>query len=552
MATYRYMNIERPTLPTVSDEELWRLSLEGDREAFGGIVERYQVLICSLAFSACGSLASSEDLAQETFLTAWRHLKELREPKKLRQWLCGIVRNLSANAVRRDLRRGGQPEALDVVAEEASAEKCPAAEAVTREEETLLWRALAGMPENYREPMVLFYREQQSVAEVASDLGLSEDAVKQRLSRGRALLRNEMTALVESTLKRTRPGSAFTLGVLAALPIASASAATSVLAAAAQAGGEAVGKGIVAKLGLGVLIGPAIGLICSYLGTMAAASTARSESERKVILRFSRWIIGFCFVMSIGLAAVLSQAGKLYIASAASLVLGVTAWTAVLVGGILLMCQRMDKEVRRIRIETATTDEAYAKVLAAQGRRALALPKYFESKTRFLGLPLFAIAWGGTNSDQYRARKLYAWVAIGDIAISPFVAIGGIAVAPIAIGAITIGVLSLSVFWGVAVGVLSVGSLAFGWWALACAAAAVKCAVGFAAVARDYAFGIVASGASVGAAAKEWVLHQWWPDFMAVMLHQIHWWILLCIVVALAIRAWRGPSDQDSLNRGED
>ena len=69
-------------------------------------MERYQTLICSLAYSTCGSLANSQDLAQETFVTAWRRAADLREPGKLRQWLCGIVRNLAANALRRDLRRG--------------------------------------------------------------------------------------------------------------------------------------------------------------------------------------------------------------------------------------------------------------------------------------------------------------------------------------------------------------------------------------------------------------------------------------------------------------
>lgn len=533
------MSIELRTSPAVSDEQLWRLAHEGDREAFGSIVERYKVLICSLAFSACGSLASSEDLAQETFLTAWRQLGELREPQKLRQWLCGIVRNLSANSVRRDLRRGGHPAPLEVVAEEASAEKDPAAQAATREEESLLWRALAGMPENYREPMVLFYREHQSVAEVASDLGLSEEAVKQRLSRGRALLREEMTILVESTLTRTRPGSAFTMGVLVALPMASASAASSAVTAVVQAGGGAVGKGILAKFGLGALIGPGIGLICAYLGTMAAASTARSEPERRLVLYYARRIIAFCFVLSIGLAAVLSQAGKLYTPTAASVVLGVTTWTVVLLGGIMGVCRRMDRAVKRIRIDTGTTDEVHAQVLAARGR-ALGMPKYFESKLRFLGLPLFAMAWGGTSSDRYRPRKVCAWLAIGDIAISPLVAFGGFAAAPIAIGAITVGVLSLSVFWGIAVGVLAVGSLSFGWWALGCAAAGIKCAVGFAAVARDYAFGLVTSAANVGTVAREWIARHWWTDFLNVTLHQIHWWILFCLVVALGLRAWRG------------
>src|SRR4029453_7893961 len=134
-------------------------------------------------------------------------------------------------------------------------------------------------------------------------------------------------------------------------------------------------------------------------------------------------------------------AGKLYTASASWLVFGVMVWTAVLVGGIMWMCRRMDREVKRIRIATNTTDESYAKVLAAQGKQ-LRLPKYFESETRLLGLPLFAMAWGGNSSDRYRPRMVCGWIAVGDIAVSPFLAFGGFAIAPIAVGAITVGVLS--------------------------------------------------------------------------------------------------------------
>src|SRR5262245_357513 len=337
------MNMNLETSPVVSDEQLWRLSCEGDREAFTKIVERYQSLICSLAYSACGALGTSEDMAQETFITAWHRLKELREPSKLRQWLCGIVRNISANAVRRELRRGGEPEPLAAADAELSAEDDPAAQTITREEETLLWRTLAEMPESYREPLVLFYREDRSIAEVAMQLDLTEDTVKQRLSRGRAMLREEMAALVESTLARTKPGTAFTVGVLVALPMVSATTASAALSAGAIAASSAgtAGKGILAKLGLGVLIGPGIGLICAYLGTRAAASAARSKVERDCIVRYAGRLIGFCFLMCIGLVAVLSQAGKLYPASAAWIVLGVGIWTTVLVGGIILLSERL-------------------------------------------------------------------------------------------------------------------------------------------------------------------------------------------------------------------
>ena len=86
------------------DETLVQRSLAGDRSAFGAIVSRYQSLVAAIAYSAIGSLSRSEDLAQETFIEAWRQLASLREPGLLRAWLCGIARNRTHDALRRDLR----------------------------------------------------------------------------------------------------------------------------------------------------------------------------------------------------------------------------------------------------------------------------------------------------------------------------------------------------------------------------------------------------------------------------------------------------------------
>ena len=133
------MNANLQTARPLTDEQLWRLACEGDREAFTGIVRRYQCLICSITYSGCGALGIAEDMAQETFITAWNELKDLREPNRLRQWLCGIARNIAVNAVRPDLRRGGETEVLDEG--QPSDESGPAEHTITLEEETLLlWR----------------------------------------------------------------------------------------------------------------------------------------------------------------------------------------------------------------------------------------------------------------------------------------------------------------------------------------------------------------------------------------------------------------------------
>src|SRR5450432_526659 len=88
--------------PRFDDARLVARSLAGSRDAFGRIVSRYQSLICSVAYSATGSISHSEDLAQETFLAAWKDLRSLREPERLRPWLCGIARNVVQNSKRRE------------------------------------------------------------------------------------------------------------------------------------------------------------------------------------------------------------------------------------------------------------------------------------------------------------------------------------------------------------------------------------------------------------------------------------------------------------------
>jgi DNA-directed RNA polymerase specialized sigma24 family protein len=87
------------------DAELVNQSLAGNRTAFGRIISRYQVAIASLAYDATGNLGQSENLVQETFITAWKHLRHLRAPGNLRAWLFGIAWNRIINTLPRGARK---------------------------------------------------------------------------------------------------------------------------------------------------------------------------------------------------------------------------------------------------------------------------------------------------------------------------------------------------------------------------------------------------------------------------------------------------------------
>src|SRR5262245_58439533 len=71
----------------------------GDRAAFGHLVGRYQGSVRGLAYALTGSFTQSEEVAQETFLLAWRRLPEMREPDRFHAWVLGIARNFSLRMI---------------------------------------------------------------------------------------------------------------------------------------------------------------------------------------------------------------------------------------------------------------------------------------------------------------------------------------------------------------------------------------------------------------------------------------------------------------------
>ncbi len=220
---------------TSDDASLFARSRGGDVAAFGHLIERHHNLVCAIAYSRTGDRAISEDVAQETFLAAWKGLSGLREPEKLRGWLCGIARNLAEKSTRSRRR-----EVVDVttIEGELAGDQGPLSAMLTKEIETTVWAALEELPETYREPLVLFYREQQSIKQVADGLGLSEDTAKQRLSRGRQSLRESVAELVEKTLQEGRPRKAATAAVLAAILAAQSSTPAAAATRAADAAGR--------------------------------------------------------------------------------------------------------------------------------------------------------------------------------------------------------------------------------------------------------------------------------------------------------------------------
>ena len=226
-----------------NDIDVLKRCLSGSTESFEVIVGRYQSLVCGMTFASTGNLGKSEELAQETFILAWKNLRQLRDLSKFKSWLCQIVRNVVQN-----WRRSAQRDVMEhaVSLEHASvsspSQAQPVERAIQEEEQAVMNQAIDAMPEKYRLALILFYREDKSSREVAQLVDLSENATRQRIARARAMLKDQVAAMVERNLAQSKPGKAFTGAVVASLAgVTMKGAATAV---AAGAGGWAVSAGL--------------------------------------------------------------------------------------------------------------------------------------------------------------------------------------------------------------------------------------------------------------------------------------------------------------------
>jgi len=496
-----------------NDADLVARGVRGDRPAFAQIVARYQTLVCSVAYSATGSFGRSEELAQETFLTAWRSLGELREPASLRAWLCGIARHLAFNHLRSESREPVHDAlAIEVVAE-APAHGPTADEAAIRDEEqAIVWRSVERIPATYREALVLFYREHQSVESVARSLELSEDVVRQRLSRGRKLLQAEVLSFVQGALERSAPGKAFTASVVAALPAALVSGKAS----AAVAGLSAAHAGALAKSGVAALLlglfGPLIGALNIWIGVRTSLEAAPTARERALILRQSAVLVGGSIAYTVGLLLLVQLGPRLGDRAGILLALGALL-SFGFAGWIARTMLRYLRELREVR--------------AAEGLPTTTCFREFRSATVLLGWPLYHVRYGTPPRD---APPVRGWVAVGDRAIGLLFAMGNVSCGLVSVGVVASGglcvggvALGLLPMAAVSVGVLALGGAAFGVLTIGGFSAGWAGSVGGLAIAREYAAG----GFAIAAHANDAVARQWLAAWLPP-------WLFVCLLALIA------------------
>ena len=260
----------------------------GNREAFARIVAATQSTVTGLALAIVRDVQLSEDIAQEAYLKVWQRLDRLRNADSFLPWLRQITRNLALDHLRRQQARPGDRTGkadVEQVLDRAGHHHADnEARALRHEQDQIIQDALENVPTESREVLTLFYREDQSSRQVAVLLGLSDSAVRKRLERARANLRQEVERRFGETLRSTVPGVAFTALVSSLLMSASPPAA----AAVALGVGAKTGAKLIGAAGLASLVALVGGIAGVVLGLRGAINSSTDPEEHRQLLALRR------------------------------------------------------------------------------------------------------------------------------------------------------------------------------------------------------------------------------------------------------------------------
>lgn len=175
--------MNRPSVRDSSDKDLVCAAQSGDRAAFGSLYERYAAMVHGILLSRVPA-AAVEDLVQDVFLRAMPRVNSLRETDHFGGWLAAIARNRAADFFR-ESRADTEP--LDDPPESEPSSR--SGSSTGRADAVAILAAIGGLPEAYRETLILRLIEGMTGPEIAARTGLTHGSVRVNLHRGMQQLR---------------------------------------------------------------------------------------------------------------------------------------------------------------------------------------------------------------------------------------------------------------------------------------------------------------------------------------------------------------------------
>jgi RNA polymerase sigma-70 factor, ECF subfamily len=177
------------------DSTLVERARTGDSRALEELLESLAPSIHRFGLRMCRNAVDAEDVLQDTLLSVATHLSDFEGRSSLSSWVFALTRS-ACSRKRRGLKNR-PAESTDAIPEPEDGAPSPEQRAADKQLASTLATALEGLPEDYREVILLRDVEGLSAAEAAEALGVSVDALKSRLHRARSALRDVLSPLLE-------------------------------------------------------------------------------------------------------------------------------------------------------------------------------------------------------------------------------------------------------------------------------------------------------------------------------------------------------------------
>jgi RNA polymerase sigma-70 factor (ECF subfamily) len=173
-----------------TDHELVTAARGSDHSAFAALYDRYAPLIRAICFDVTGNLNEAQDLAQETFLRAYKNLAALENTERFDAWLVGIARRIGKEWRR---SRAKDRKCRTYISSDALASDTSASGNLE-----LLYSAIQQLPEDERLAIHVFYLEEQSIEQASGLFGYSRSGFYRLLERARKRLERLLRACQET------------------------------------------------------------------------------------------------------------------------------------------------------------------------------------------------------------------------------------------------------------------------------------------------------------------------------------------------------------------
>ena len=187
----------------IDEARLLEAARAGDTEALGRLIEHYQPTVLRFGIRMCRDFEDAQDVVQETLLAAARSLRQFEGRSSLSTWLYTIARSFCIKKRRKSKFAPKHEASLEddkgAALRIPSPRRSPEQSAIDRELEAALLAAIDGLEPMYKEVLVLRDMEGLTAPEVATVVGASVGAVKSRLHRARAAIRETLIPFLEES-----------------------------------------------------------------------------------------------------------------------------------------------------------------------------------------------------------------------------------------------------------------------------------------------------------------------------------------------------------------